>query len=253
MAFEWTDKQYGEKILPEHINSLAKGIKENEKAIGSIPKPPTKTSELKNDSDFQNSTQVQTIFNEAFAQAKASGEFDGADGITPHIGENGNWFIEDIDTGNPSRGEKGDRGEQGIQGEKGEPGEPGKDGVDGKDGTYQPPAIEEFQGVLITNRVYWADGDLIGQREGFLFPVPVGGPYDSETLTYPEINSSVQNQILLYLEAKKLNAYAWSREDFKFVNDEIPTIGIGCYRVIFEYNPNLEAWVVGVVQDGAVE
>lgn len=29
----------------------------------------------------------------------------GADGTTPHIGENGNWFIGDEDTGKPSRGE----------------------------------------------------------------------------------------------------------------------------------------------------
>lgn len=29
----------------------------------------------------------------------------GADGITPHIGENGNWFIGETDTGMPSRGE----------------------------------------------------------------------------------------------------------------------------------------------------
>ena len=32
---------------------------------------------------------------------------DGVDGITPHIGDNGNWFIGDTDTGKPSRGEPG--------------------------------------------------------------------------------------------------------------------------------------------------
>ena len=31
----------------------------------------------------------------------------GVDGQTPHIGENGNWFIGDVDTGKPSRGESG--------------------------------------------------------------------------------------------------------------------------------------------------
>lgn len=35
----------------------------------------------------------------------------GADGITPTIGENGNWFYGDVDSGYPSRGEKGDPGE----------------------------------------------------------------------------------------------------------------------------------------------
>jgi hypothetical protein len=29
----------------------------------------------------------------------------GSDGITPHIGDNGNWFIGDTDTGKPSRGQ----------------------------------------------------------------------------------------------------------------------------------------------------
>ena len=31
----------------------------------------------------------------------------GADGVTPHIGDNGNWYIGDDDTGKPSRGEQG--------------------------------------------------------------------------------------------------------------------------------------------------
>ena len=47
---------------------------------------------------------VGTAVNEALTAAKASGEFDGADGITPTIGENGNWFLGDVDTNKPSRG-----------------------------------------------------------------------------------------------------------------------------------------------------
>lgn len=46
----------------------------------------------------------------------------------PHIGDNGNWYAGDTDTGKPSRGEKGEPGEPGKDGA------PGKDGVDGKDG-----------------------------------------------------------------------------------------------------------------------
>lgn len=37
----------------------------------------------------------------------------GDDGITPTIGKNGNWFLEDVDTGKPSRGEKGEKGNDG--------------------------------------------------------------------------------------------------------------------------------------------
>lgn len=35
------------------------------------------------------------------------GTLRGADGTTPHIGENGNWYIGETDTGLPSRGEQG--------------------------------------------------------------------------------------------------------------------------------------------------
>lgn len=73
----------------------------------------------------------------ALAQAKASGEFDGAagkpgsngkdgtdgkdgvNGITPTIGDNGNWYLDTTDTGKPSRGAKGDNGADGHTPEKG--------------------------------------------------------------------------------------------------------------------------------------
>ena len=40
----------------------------------------------------------------------------GADGITPTIGTNGNWYLGTTDTGKPSRGEKGDTGAAGADG-----------------------------------------------------------------------------------------------------------------------------------------
>jgi hypothetical protein len=43
----------------------------------------------------------------------------GADGVTPTIGTNGNWYLGDTDTGKPSRGEKGDKGDPGAQGPAG--------------------------------------------------------------------------------------------------------------------------------------
>lgn len=45
-----------------------------------------------------------------------------ADGVTPSIGDNGNWYIGSTDTGKPSRG---------AAGTPGAPGTPGKDGADG--------------------------------------------------------------------------------------------------------------------------
>ena len=71
---------------------------------------------------------VGTAVDEALAAAKASGEFDGADGLTPTIGDNGNWYLGDTDTGKPSRGDKGDKGDKGATGEKGATGATGAAG-----------------------------------------------------------------------------------------------------------------------------
>lgn len=59
---------------------------------------------------------------------------DGTDGITPHIGDNGNWFLGDEDTGKPSRGEQGPQGLKGDTGDTGPQGPTGQDGADGEDG-----------------------------------------------------------------------------------------------------------------------
>lgn len=42
---------------------------------------------------------------------------DGTDGLTPYIGENGNWWVGDTDTGVSAKGPKGDPGPQGPPGE----------------------------------------------------------------------------------------------------------------------------------------
>lgn len=54
----------------------------------------------------------------------------GADGITPTIGSNGNWFLGATDTGKPSRGATGAPGKDGADGKPGATGAPGKDGSD---------------------------------------------------------------------------------------------------------------------------
>lgn len=59
---------------------------------------------------------AKTNLVEAINEAARTG--GGADGVTPHIGGNGNWYIGSTDTGKPSRGETGPQGA------------PGKDGSD---------------------------------------------------------------------------------------------------------------------------
>lgn len=60
--------------------------------------------------DYLTQDNLQSATNAALEQAKASGEFDGTDGTTPHIGDNGNWYLGDTDTGKPSRGADGKDG-----------------------------------------------------------------------------------------------------------------------------------------------
>ena len=47
---------------------------------------------------------------------------DGTNGTEITIGDNGNWFIDGVDSGVPAQGEKGDQGDKGDQGEQGEAG-----------------------------------------------------------------------------------------------------------------------------------
>ena len=72
-------------------------------------------------------------------------ESGGSDGITPHIGDNGNWWIGDTDTLKPARGEQGLqglRGERGLQGERGAQGERGIQGLQGVQGLQGLPGVK---------------------------------------------------------------------------------------------------------------
>ena len=70
------------------------------------------------------STYTFTVTNGKDGNPGAKGD-PGEDGITPTIGENGNWYLGETDTGKPSRGERGDPGQKGDPGEKGDPGQTG--------------------------------------------------------------------------------------------------------------------------------
>lgn len=58
----------------------------------------------------------------------------GSNGKTPFIGENGNWWIGETDTGVKAAGTDGIKGEKGDQGEKGEKGDKGDTGAQGEKG-----------------------------------------------------------------------------------------------------------------------
>ena len=64
---------------------------------------------------------------------------DGGEAATPTIGENGNWYINGVDTQKPSRGERGENGADGAPGKDGAPGVAGADGKDGAPGAKGDP------------------------------------------------------------------------------------------------------------------
>ena len=63
---------------------------------------------------------------------------NGKDGSVVEIGENGNWFIDDVDTGKPARGEKGETGATGPVGPVGPEGPVGPVGPEGSVGPVGP-------------------------------------------------------------------------------------------------------------------
>lgn len=73
----------------------------------------------------------------------------GKDGLTPHIGENGNWWIGDTDTGISAKGVKGNTGDKGEKGDTGPQGPVGPQGPQGAAGP-QGPAGKDGAGMDIT-------------------------------------------------------------------------------------------------------
>lgn len=93
---------------------------------------------------------------------------DGKDGKTPFVGENGNWWIGDIDTAvkaagidgtdgvDGEKGDKGDKGEKGDPGEKGDKGDKGDPGEKGDKGDKGDPGQNggNFGYFAANGRVY---------------------------------------------------------------------------------------------------
>lgn len=95
------------------------------------------------DPDSGSEVSVKPINDIAHAVIDLEENEDAVTNTAPYIGDNGNWYVYDvqtktyIDSGMPSRGE------QGLQGEKGEKGDKGEDG-------YTP----------IRGTDYWTEADI---------------------------------------------------------------------------------------------
>lgn len=89
---------------------------------------------------------LQTATNEALAQAKASGEFDGPQGPAGPKGDTGDTGPQGIQGPAGPQGETGPAGPQGVQGPQGEQGIQGETGPAGADGAQGPKGDTGPQG-----------------------------------------------------------------------------------------------------------
>ena len=131
---------------------------------------------------------------------------DGEDGKTPFIGENGNWWIGEIDTGvkavgtdgidgtNGVDGEKGDKGDKGDIGEKGDKGDKGDPGQNGGSsgyfyGTGYVPSTHLSDGAVplyyreMHNRggLISYNGTTLRLKKGYTYNVCVSGMVNAMT------------------------------------------------------------------------
>lgn len=117
----------------------------------------------------------------------------GADGVTPHIGDNGNWYLGATDTGKPSRGATGAKGDAGAAGPagpvgpQGPAGTPGKDGANGESGPQGPKGDPGTPGAAghtpVKGTDYWtaADKQEIINDIHSTFYIDLAGDYPNYT------------------------------------------------------------------------
>nr|DAH55482.1 MAG TPA: BNR repeat-containing family member [Bacteriophage sp.] len=134
---------------------------------------------------------------------KATGDTGaaGEDGVTPHIGENGNWWIGDTDTGVLAKGLKGDTGEKGADGvsptaavtqtddgaeftvtdASGTTTATIRNGTDGKDGAPGAPGKDAVVDATLTQDGQAADAKVTGEKISQL-KEDIGELIDTETV-----------------------------------------------------------------------
>lgn len=109
---------------------------------------------------------------------------DGEDGLTPHIGENGNWWVGDTDTGVSAKGDKGDTGAKGADGvsptatvtqtddgaeftvtdASGTTTATIRNGTDGRDGAPGAPGKDAVVDATLTQDGQAADAKVTGEK-----------------------------------------------------------------------------------------
>lgn len=83
---------------------------------------------------------------EVYESAYTAEDLEKAIKAVPSIGDNGNWYIGDLDTGVAATGEQGEQGIQGEKGDKGDTGETGATGAKGDKGDKGDPGAKGDKG-----------------------------------------------------------------------------------------------------------
>ena len=244
VALQYTDSHYGTFVFSAFNATDAVGRLGIVVSNSIIPNRDGLTGTLlggvEDDLWFFNATNIATkddvgtAVSEALAQAKASGEFDGADGLTPTIGENGNWYLGDADTGKPSRGDKGDKGDKGDTGATGAAGATGADGKSAyeyaQDGGYTGTEAEfaaklaqEVPTALPNPNALTFTGAVEGSYDGsepLTVEIPSGGSGSSDAWNLIEHitaeDAAISYEIPLQPGAKEYGIY------WRYTNNDIP-------------------------------
>ena len=181
----------------------------------------------------------------------------GEPGSTPIIGVNGNWFINGIDTGLPSRGIQGvagpqgpagatgpigatgPQGPQGIQGIQGEPGPAGETGPQGPVGETGPQGPQGIQGevgpqgpagVVANFADFYAlmpadNATPVGAGEDVAFPQ--NGPTSNSTITRLTDNSFSLSEVGTYLVMFQVSVTEPAQLVLTLNGEEIPYSVVG--------------------------
>ena len=175
----------------------------------------------------------------------------GEPGSTPIIGVNGNWFINGIDTGLPSRGIQGvagpqgpagatgPQGPQGIQGIQGEPGPAGATGPQGSVGETGPQGPQGIQGevgpqgpagVVANFADFYAlmpadNATPVGVGEDVAFPQ--NGPTSNSTITRLTDNSFSLSEVGTYLVMFQVSVTEPGQLVLTINGEEIPYSVVG--------------------------
>lgn len=91
-----------------------------------------------------------------------AGVAKGSDGVTPHIGDNGNWYLGSTDTGKPSRGAtgaQGPKGDTGATGPQGPVGPQGPAGPQGAPGGISIDIVDSVAEMIDTGKQYVLSSD----------------------------------------------------------------------------------------------